>query len=204
MKSQKADRFKQSEKAGREKRGGFFWRLPSGSRGVAVLEMVFLLTTLVTLIGITLGLWGAVHSATLQSIAARHYAFEVINNRPHFEYHRDFITTGEHPDPGAKNMSYAGETSAPFYGNNQRMLFIVQDELGNNPTVPYVATRGINFFDEINRSISGQPKGVIKGDRTGYAWEAWGDVSKEGGARKTNPIWLLTGYGICFEKDCGG
>ena len=58
-------------------------------KGVAVVEMLPLLAVFILLFGLTFGFWTAIHSGILQSIAARHYAFEVINNRTHFVYHRD-------------------------------------------------------------------------------------------------------------------
>ena len=58
-------------------------------KGVAVVEMLPLLAVFVILFGFTFGFWTSIHRGTLQSIAARHYAFEVINHRTHFVYHRD-------------------------------------------------------------------------------------------------------------------
>ena len=58
-------------------------------QGVAMLEMLPLLAVFIILFGLTFGFWTSIHTGILQSIAARHYAFEVINNRTHFVYHRD-------------------------------------------------------------------------------------------------------------------
>ena len=60
------------------------------ARGIAMFEMIFLLLVFVVLFGLTLGFWGAIHTGTLQSISARHYSFEVLNHRTHYEYHRDW------------------------------------------------------------------------------------------------------------------
>ncbi len=59
--------------------------------GIAVFEMLPLLAVFIILFGLTFGFWQSIHSGTLRSIAARHYAFEVINNRAHIVYHRDTI-----------------------------------------------------------------------------------------------------------------
>ena len=58
-------------------------------RGVAYVEMLPLLVLFVLLFGLSFGLWTSVHRATLKSIAARHYSFEILNNRTHYIYHKD-------------------------------------------------------------------------------------------------------------------
>ena len=58
-------------------------------RGVAYVEMLPLLVIFVLLFGLSFGLWTSIHRATLKSIAARHYSFEVLNNRTHYVYHKD-------------------------------------------------------------------------------------------------------------------
>ena len=63
-------------------------------KGVAVVEMLFMLWIFIILYGLTFGFWTAIHSGILNSIAARHYAFSVLNNRTHFEYHRDNTSDG--------------------------------------------------------------------------------------------------------------
>jgi len=78
-------------------------RLLQNQRGVAVVEMLSFLAVFVTLFGLAFGFWTAIHRGTLQSIAARHYAFEVINNRTHFIYHRDTVDAG---DDGNKKAYY--------------------------------------------------------------------------------------------------
>ncbi len=180
-----------------------------GARGVAVFEMLFLLVVFMILVGITLGLWGAAHSAVLQSIAARHYAFEVINNRPHFEYFRDY-TKGTVSGPGVMIMGGNKEEASKHYGKRQQMLFVVTvddpDKFGGD--APHVATRGINFFSELKRGFSDPlPTDTIKpykGQAAGFHAETWKTVeATDKGAQPANPIWLMTGYGICLETACG-
>ena len=67
----------------------FLKRQIKNQRGVAFVEMLPLLALFVILFGLTFGFWDSIHRGVLQSIAARHYAFEVINNRSHYIYHRD-------------------------------------------------------------------------------------------------------------------
>ena len=72
-----------------ENLSGILPAIVGSRRGVAVVEMLPLLALFVVLFGLTFGFWASIHTGILQSIAARHYAFEVINNRTHFLYHRD-------------------------------------------------------------------------------------------------------------------
>ena len=87
----------------------------NNQKGVAVVEMLPLLAVFVILFGFTFGFWTSIHRGTLQSIAARHYAFEVINHRTHFVYHRD---TG--PEPPVGNEAY--------YRSNGYRFFAVVDK----------------------------------------------------------------------------
>ena len=83
-------------------------------RGVAIFEMLFLLLVFVVLFGLTLGFWGGIHTATLQSISARHYSFEIINNRTHFEYHRDW-RLGPAPTSNGNMLGNTNFAEAKWY-----------------------------------------------------------------------------------------
>ena len=80
----------------------------NNQKGIAMVEMLPLLSIFVILFGLTFGLWTGIHSGILQSIAARHYAFEVINNRTHFIYHRD-------TESPAGNKSYYGKDGKTLF-----------------------------------------------------------------------------------------
>ena len=79
-------------------------------KGVAYVEMLPILILFVTLFGLTFGLWTSIHRASLKSIAARHYSFEVLNNRTHYIYHRDII------EPAGKK-SYYEKNGMRFFAN---------------------------------------------------------------------------------------
>lgn len=99
--------------------------------GVAVVEMLPLLVVFVILFGLTFGFWTSVHSGILRSIAARHYAFEVINNRSHIIYHRD--TTGR-------------TGNEQYYGKNGYRFFASVIKQGGNPALKS-GKQAINLFD---------------------------------------------------------
>lgn len=65
------------------------------AKGVAVVEMLPLLSVFIILFGLIFGFWTSIHKGILQSISARFYAFEVINNRTQFLYHRDAYGPGQ-------------------------------------------------------------------------------------------------------------
>ena len=79
-------------------------------KGLAYVELLPMLVIFVILFGLTFGLWTSIHKASLKSIAARHYSFEVLNNRTHYIYHRDII-----PLNGKK--SYYQKNGMRFFAN---------------------------------------------------------------------------------------
>ncbi len=95
------------------------WPLLKDQRGVAVVEMLPLLAIFITVFGLAFGFWTSIHSGTLQSIAARRYAFEVINNRSDFVYHRD--------------TKEAANYKQYFQKNGNRFFAVVQQQKNPEP-----------------------------------------------------------------------
>lgn len=166
-------------------------------KGIAIFEMLFLLLVFIVLFGLTLGFWGAIHTGTLQSISARHYSFEVLNNRSHFEYHRDWpvLQAPSLPDEMIGNGSYPRTGTKGAYHGNLGMRFFYVTGVYDAETSK-VSTRGLNFFKEIDRHTATEipPSGSIPGH----------DLASPGArGGKANPIWIKVGYGICMEWKCG-
>ena len=161
-------------------------------KGIAIFEMLFLLLVFVVLFGLTLGFWGAIHTGTLQSISARHYSFEVLNNRTHFEYHRDWPveSTPSSPKIMIGNGNYPG--SKAYHGNFEMRFFYVTGIFGMDTA--NVTTRGLNFFKEIDRDTAT----VIPGDESIPPSDGSIPGHDTTGPRgvKANPIWIKVGYGI--------
>ena len=171
-----------------------------GQKGVAIFEMLFLILVFVILFGLTLGFWGAIHTATLQSIAARHYSFEIINNRTHFEYHRDWNLFSSPPSPGHMLGTTPPNLKGRYHGDLGMRLFYISG-VENMPKRPTVTTRGLNFFKEIDRDTAASLKGTtIEVHEKGTAFHKNIFNQKQG---SVNPLWLMTGYGICLEHSCG-
>ena len=174
-------------------------------RGIAMVEILPLLVVFITFFGLAIGFWGAMHSGILQSIAARHYAFEVINNRTHIEYHRDWDAES---DPGIGNMFGASSASEEYHGLMGMRLFAVVTKQTSDPD-PIVENRGLNFFNDIDRKFDEPPGGILSSPQT----DSSNKYSSRAGFLEEpelfiqtptiNPIWLINGYGICLNCCCG-
>ena len=167
-------RFSLQERASYYRNSLFFLK---DTRGVAVAEMLPLLVVFVMLFGLTFGFWSTIHSGTLSSIGARHYAFEVLNNRTHFIYHRD---EGAYAGPGNGADSYYEE-------HNFRFFAVVKKQIGGSPKQK-VLERKLSLF--------------TKPDSSGGSNKMWiNAVSRN--QNTANPIWIKAGYGICINAECG-
>ena len=174
------------------------------SSGIAIFEILPLLVVFISLIGLTLGLWGAVHTGILQSIAARHYAFEVINNRTNFSHHRDGAPSFS-KSRMIQNAQVASESD--FHDpslHGMRLFGIVALQEGETPSA-YVASRGLNFFKDLKRQDEEEIKagtfGPIKDTDTPSFHSRLFDENIT--TQRVNPIWLMQGYGICLNALCG-
>ena len=130
-------------------------------KGIAYVEMLPLLVLFVMLFGLSFGLWTSIHRATLKSIAARHYSFEVLNNRSHYIYHRDTEEAKNH-------ISYYSKNGSRFFAN---VLYQTREtpDLKNEPIELSLFNQGItkiNSPSPANSSILDQANPIkIK---TGY------------------------------------
>ena len=122
-------------------------------KGVAVTEMLPLLVVFVMLFGLIFGFWTTIHSGTLSSIGARHYAFEVINNRAHFIYHRS-------EDTGSLDAK-------DYYEKDGHRFFAVVKHQGLTPRLK-VLQRSINLFDSNPQWSSARL--VNKSDQANPIW----------------------------------
>ena len=117
-------------------------RALNNQKGVAMVEMLPLLSIFVILFGLTFGLWTSSHSGILQSISARYYAFEVINNRTHFIYHRD---TSDPKD---------GEQ---YYEKDGKRFFAIVKKQEVDDLKPIAEQKALNLFGRDSLEITGDP-----------------------------------------------
>ena len=144
-----------------------------------MVEMLPMLVVFIILFGLLLGFWSAIHRGILQNIAARHYAFEVLNNRTYYIYHRDKIQ----PNKILEDKDYYKNPGFRYFA-----IVDIDPALSNNP--PHkTPIKEINLFD-----LGSGSRFIPEGQTN----------SSPAGQRQSNPIRLKQGYGICIDHDCGG
>jgi hypothetical protein len=151
-----------------------------GEAGFSLIETLPLIMVMSALIGFLLGLWGMVHKNILASIASRNYAFETFNNRSNLIYFNDVRTIGT-------NANSYELSNVRFHGYGES----VSGGIGAF-TTPYrfPAEETVNEPPELHRNrIWNQtllPDGGEGQDSAG-----------------TKSPWVLIGYGICLNSNCG-
>lgn len=148
-------------------------RLKSES-GLASIEAIPLIVVFVMLTGYAMGMWGSVHSAILQSIAARTYAFETFGNRANLNLHRD-----TDPNPLTnKRLGYR------FHS--------IRSEASNE--IEWHATA---------RPLSiGFPAPEATGRESDHNTRIY-EIGPRNRNVDVSPMWIMVGHGICLNARCG-
>lgn len=149
-------------------------------RGFAVIESVVMIVIFLTLLAYTIGFWGVIHTATLQSIASRNYAMEIFRHRSNLWYFRG---------NAVGDLRYHKFTSR-IHGTNNEL------SADGNDKRQYATERRVAMFQEE------EPTGRSAAEHE----KAMGGVSF--GVRNTSisldPVWIKVQYGMCLTADCGG
>ena len=147
-------------------------------RGLAILETVPLLVIFVVLVSFGLGFFGIVHTAILHSIAARGYAFETFRQRTNLYYFREDGSGEERPfNFQRKGWRY----HAIQHESDQRERFVAT-------TRPIALGRSIAAADTNDDTHNQQIFQILpRNERVAV-----------------NPAWIMVGYGICLNANCGG
>jgi len=157
-------------------------------KGMALVESIPVLFTLVIVFNFSLGFFGSIHSGILNSIGAYNYTLETFRFRSNLMYFR----------PGAPASQHYAKTKNRVHG-------VIQDgnstqeqkgrwpatvrKVAFKPQVPDENSTGIHLF-------SNKDTGV------------WSILSKPTDDRKYRSdvnapeIWIKTVYGICITADC--
>lgn len=146
--------------------------------GLAIIETLPILVIFIMLIGYGLGFFGVVHSSILNSIAARNYAFETFRNRTNLEYFRDRKSGSE-----------------DLYSNIGNRTHGINAEQTSGGTGVYATTRPLAIGREIERSPASQV------DHNLQVFNIIGR-NRQGGV-EVSPVWIMVGYGICINANCG-
>ena len=135
--------------------------------------------------GFLFGFWGVIHSATLNSIGARAYAYETFRHRTHLQYFR--ITRSDPSDPFTH-----------FYDIGFRRHGVIDGSQANEK-IFYARTQfislnlGLGDADEVTSNDSYHNEGMYQEIVQGRRYSRTG----------VNPVWSKVLYGICIRPDCG-
>ena len=169
-----------------------------GKKGMAMIEALPLIWVMFVLMGATLGSWGIVHTAVLNSIAARNYTFFSFNHRSDLSYLRDF---------GASDYGrVSNTTTAVFFredhsggsvtGTGRRFSFIASENHPSGSDKTSATLRRVDF-----RKITYDDRSDFLSDPEHTNIGALIDSKNEN--RKVGPAWVMVGYGICLNVACG-
>ena len=168
----------------------------TNQKGLVILESIPLILVMFVLLGATLGSWGIVHTAIMNSIASRHNAFFVLNHRSELAYKRDF---GRRQYPNTTLIDPHQE----FFTEKGRRFFFVQDEDFDNSRKNSTATlRFVNFIAK-DETYDGQPNFLRTAlDHRDIMNQRVQDLGQEN-RTKVAKAWIMVAYGICLTATCG-
>lgn len=156
-------------------------RLAHNQKGQAILETVALLVVFIILLSFGLGFFGVVHTAILNSISARAYAFETFRNRTPLNYYRE---QGSVFDPSIGPL-YLGVKGFRFHAINHESE--VRDKFV--PTTRQIALGKT----EANSNASNLDV---------HNQQVW-EIPARNQRTDVNPVWVMVGYGLCLNANCG-
>ncbi len=146
-------------------------------KGLAMLETVPLLVIFVVLTSFGMGFFGIVHTAVLHSIGARTYAFETFRQRANLYYFR------ENGSGLTRPISYSKKGwrfHAINHESDLREKFIAT-------TRPIALGRSVASSDTSGETHNQQIFEILpRNERI-----------------NVNPAWVMVGYGICLNANCG-
>ena len=147
--------------------------------GMATLESIPIIVIFVMLVSYSLGLYGIIHSATLNSIGARAYAFETFRHRADLTYFRDRAGAEPlHNDTiGYRYHAVSLDEGNEFYAPRRPIT------VGKQPASLELQNQNVT-----NRTVHLQSIYELeaRNQRVGVS-EAW----------------IMVGYGMCLDPACG-
>ena len=150
------------------------------NKGFAVIESIVLMFIFLILFWYSVGFFGITHTAVLQSIASRNYAFEIFRHRSNLWYFRSNSGVG---------LRYHGIPSR-IHGTNSEYAATNQDK------TQYATERRIAMFKNNDEETQGRSSAehtktsdVIPGQRNSTV--------------SLDPVWIRVQYGICLTAACG-
>ena len=144
-----------------------------------MLETVPLLVIFVVLMSFGLGFFGIVHTATLHSIAARTYSFETFRQRTNLYFFRE--------DGSGESVS----TAINYSRKGWRFHAIQREGDSRESFVP--TSRPIALGRAVAASESNEQthnEGIFQ-------------LLPRNERVSVNPVWVMVGYGLCLNANCG-
>jgi len=162
---------------GAEMKTGSALQIMRNQKGLAMLEAVPLIVIFVVLTSFSLGFFGLVHTAILHSIGARTYAFETFRQRTNLYYFRENGSGITRPiNYSRKQWRY----HAVGHESDSRDLFVATD-------------RPIS----IGRTTANADANVDTHNQQIFA------ILPRNERVSVSPAWVMVGYGICLNAECG-
>jgi len=148
-----------------------------------MVEALPLLVIFTALFAYSLGFFGIVHTAILNSMAARTYAFETFSQRSDTTLFRD-------------RKSGDGYTEYSSYGTRYHTIDSELQIDHNQGDGQYATVRPLVFGRRAPSSAGSA------NDHNTKIYEITGRNRK--GGVEVSPAWIMVGYGLCIDADCGG
>lgn len=146
---------------------------------MAMIEAVPLLVMFVVLLSFSLGFFGVIHTAILNSISARAYAFETFRDRTNLNFFRE--------------DGSALKSLGPLYLGQKGFRYHAIQKEGKQPSLFIPTTRGIAMGKE-------EPEKPSTKDL--HNQQVYNILTRNERV-DVNPVWVMVGYGICLNSACG-
>jgi len=146
-----------------------------------MVETLPILIIFVVLFGYGLGLFSVVHTAIMNSMAARTYTFETLSNRSDVTLFRDRAANGVYDE----------------YRSYGTRFHTVNSELKMTegaPNTQYATTRELAFGRRVPAS---------KAKESDHNEKIYQLSGRNSGQVEASPAWVMVGYGICIDAQCG-
>ena len=146
-------------------------------KGIALIETIPLIIIFIVLVSAGLGMFGVIHTAVLNSIGARTYAYETFRQRANLYYFRE---------------NDSGLTRPMSFKRKEWRFHAVQNESDSRNTL-VATTRPISF----GRAVDAVDTTVDIHNQQVY------DLPSRNERVSVSPAWIMVGYGICLNANCG-
>mgnify|MGYP001278543728 CR=1 FL=1 len=158
--------------------------LVKNEKGLATIEVLPLLVIFIIMVGFSYGIFGAIHSGILNSIASRNYAFETFRHRSNLIYFRENQVT---PYTFEQRGNRVHRTTSENF-----------DGAVEFPTTERPITVGAILGHE-NGGWAGRTEDV----HNDLVFRTPETMSGRNRRVAVNPIWIMAQYGICLNSACG-